>query len=181
MNLSFPDFGDAQAELEKIAKKVIVADIEGRMKAGINLSGGSHKANARSTRINKGLRGLRTAVPLIASGQLLGSFRINLIGDKTVQIMPRGTRSAYPDIISRYRMREQTKVGHTAVQKHLKKVRQQEITPTNYELADILQNQGVHGYKYEFFGISDEAEGKAMEQMFKYIKKAIKDGVRKPV
>ena len=169
MNLDFPIFV-TQPELEKIAKTIIVSDIQEKMTSGVDLNNNAHKQNTNATRINKGLRGLSTRVPLIASGQLLSSFRINLVGDNAVQIMPRGTRKPYPKIKSKYRLK---KVKSSSSQN----------PPTNYQLADILQNRGVRnsGHKYEFFGISLEAEGKAMKWMHNYIEKAIKRGGRKTV
>jgi len=181
MNLSFPDFGEVQKELEKIASKVIIPDIQGRMESGVSISGAAHKPNSTKTKINRFLHGFSTTPPLMASRQLYSSFRISLLGDKAVQIMPRGTRQPYPTMTSKMRVRKQSKVGHSSVQKHLGKIHKAQNTPTNYELADILQNQGVHGHRYEFFGISDQAEGLAMKHMFEYIKKEIIRGRRKLV
>ena len=169
INLDLPIF-KLQKQLEEIATKVIRPDIQKRMKKGIDLSGNPHKQNTPATRVNKALRGLRTDVPLIASGQLVSSFRVDLVGEDTVRISPRGLRRPYPKVKTKYRTRKKSYAGGKE-------------QPTNYELADILQIQGVKngGHKYEFFGISDEAEGKSVKWMSNYIKKAIKDGGRRTV
>jgi hypothetical protein len=171
MNFSFPDFAEAQKELEKIAVKIIVPDIQGRMKTGVSISGTPHKPNTAKTRLYKALRGLSTAVPLIASGQLLNSFKVNLLGDKMVSIMPRGLRVPYPPIKTKFRL-----IGKA---KGTKRGISSSSTMTNTDLADVLQNKGVHGTKYEFFGISDEAEGLSFKHMFEYIKKEIIRGGKK--
>jgi hypothetical protein len=157
--VQFPKF-NFQPELEKIATKVIRPDIQKRMKDGINISGGSHKPNASSTILYKALRGLRTEVPLIASGQLLSSFRIAFRDKDSVVIYPAGLRRPYPKIKKEFRQKKTKKI----------KLSSNDL-PTNNELADILQNQR----KYEFFGISEEAEKKAIKFMETYIKKAIRD------
>ena len=166
--LNFPRINTIE-QLEQIAFRVIRPDIQKRMKSGIDLSGNPHKPNATSTRLYKALRGLKTSVPLVASGQLLSSFRIDFVGKDTVRISPRGLRQPYKSIKKKYRLRGRSKGGKEQ--------------PTNMELADILQNQGVRrgGHKYEFFGISREAEKRAIKWMIRYIRKAIKDGGQKTV
>lgn len=152
-----------QEYLEKIMTRVIRPDIESRMTKGISISGTAHKPNTKETLINKGLRGLKTDVPLIASGQLRSSFRINLIGNDKVVMYPAGERKPYPPIKSKYRLKKKSK---TVTRPNML---------NNNELADILQNQGVKGgHKYEFFGISKQAEQKSMAMMVKFIEEAIK-------
>lgn len=157
VDMKFPDIA-TQEMLEKIMIKVIRPDIEGRMSAGINISGEPHKPNTPQTIKNKAARGLRTTPPLIASGQLFSSFRINLVGDNKVVMYPAGTRQPYP--IARTKQRR--KAGAR------KALKPQKVMDNN-ELGDILQNKN----NYEFFGISDEAEDEAMKMMVRLIHEAI--------
>lgn len=151
MNLSFPEL-NLQEQLEEIARKVIVPDIEGNMIQGTGIDGVPHKPNTEATKKAKSRKGLRTEPPLVASGQLLKSFQISLVGNNAVSIAPRGVRRPYS--------------GNKAT------------LMNNNDLADMLQNQGVggSGHTYNFFGISIKAENEAMKFMFNYIKKAIADG-----
>lgn len=152
MNLNFPLL-NTQEQLEKIAKQIIVPDIQAHMTQGIGVDESPHKRNTESTGKSKSRKGLRSDPPLIASGQLLKSFQVNLVNDNAVSIMPRGTRNPY---------RGDKKANLL----------------TNNALADILQNKGVRngGHRYKFFGISLKAEQESMKFMVNYIKKAIADG-----
>lgn len=163
VDMKFPNIA-TQEFLEQIMLKVIRPDIEGRMTKGININGRPHKPNAQKTRDVKARRGLRTDPPLIASGQLFSSFRVNLVGKNAVVMYPAGTRQPYPIMATLKRRKK----GARAALKPQKVM-------NNNELADILQNKGLpNGTTYEFFGISKEAEKGAMKMMVKFIDEAIK-------
>lgn len=151
MNLNFPLF-NTQEQLEQIAKKIIVPDIQGHMTAGVGIDESAHKPNLSETIRAKSRKGLRTSPPLIASGQLFRSFKVSLFGKTAVSIMPIGVRSPYSGDKS--------------------------SVLDNNTLADILQNKGVGTFKhkYNFFGISLRAEGDAIKFMVEYIKKEIENG-----
>jgi len=166
VNLDLPVL-EAQEQLEIIAERIIKTDIAQRMNKGIDISDGKHPKNKKSTLDFKKKRNLKYKVPLVASGQLRKSFRVLLKGDDSVIISPRGTRRNYPK--PKGAKRRKRGVG-------------QRSQPTNHELADILQNKGLKdGTKYEFFGISDKAEIKAMKFLNNYIRKAIKRGGRRTI
>lgn len=154
LNLNFPELM-LQEQLKDIADKIIIPDIVGRMNSGIDISGRGYNGLAQSTLIQKQKKGLRPEV-LLASGQLRRSVKSEYSGRNAVKITPSGSRYA-------------TRTG--------------ERTMTNSQLGDILQNQGVrtkHGKRYfEFFGISDKAENKAISFMSEYIREAIQRGGRK--
>ena len=171
VNLNLPKIS-TQPQLENIIERIIRPDIQKKMQNGVDINGSPHRKNARSTVVNRGLRGLKTAVPLIASGQLRSSFRINLVGDNAVRLFPAGLRNPYPKIKKKYRLT-----------KRKSKKQSSEDVPTNQELAVILQKEGVKAtnHKYEFFGISEEAEDKSLKFMIRYINKAIRDGKRRTV
>jgi hypothetical protein len=165
MDLRFPEIA-TQKILQRIMTGIIKPDVEGRMRAGTDIEGNPHKPNAPQTRINKGLRGFPSGVPLIASGQLNKSFVINLKGDNAVVMYPAGIRRPYPSVARSNRGRP---AGAQRVM-------------GNNELADILQNQGVHGHKYPFFGISQKAEEEAVQLVKNIIQKEIdKNAGRKTV
>jgi len=156
MNLDFPIL-PSQDDLMEIAQKVIIPDIQGRMNSGIDINGSSYGSLDSKTIKAKQKRGLQT-VPLIASGQLRRSPKASKLGSNAVTIVPAGVRYA---------------------------TRPSERIITNQKLGDILQNQGVRssfGKRYfEFFGISLDAEGKAMKMIEQFIERAIKRGGRKTV
>ena len=92
--------------------------------------------------------GLQTGTPLTARGDLRRSFKVKAKGQGSVIISPEGVRRPYPNTKSN--------------------------GMTNNELADILQNRGLkNGRHYEFFGISELAERKAIQYVEKQIKKRI--------
>ncbi|NCD18221.1 MAG: hypothetical protein EOL91_13145 [Actinobacteria bacterium] len=164
--LSFPDFGvSLQKELEKVMTQIIRPDIQGRMKSGIDINDANHKPNAPQTKINKFLRGLPSQTPLIATGQLSKSFVINLKGNNAVVMYPAGMRNPTPPIKKGFYVRQPKNKKPAKPQKQI----------TNNQLGDILQNKGVAGHKYEFFGISKKAEEEAIEFMKKKIDKITKD------
>ena len=161
MDLSFPEIA-TQKILQRIMTEIIKPDVEGRMRSGIDIEGNPHKPNAPQTRINKALRSFPSSVPLIASGQLNKSFVINLKGDNAVVMYPAGIRRPYPSL-ARSNRRKGTSSSRVM---------------GNNELADILQNQGVHGHKYPFFGISQKAEEKSVLLVKKIIQKEIDKNAR---
>jgi hypothetical protein len=155
MNLDFPVL-EFQRELMEIANKVIIPDIEGRIDAGVSVSGHSYGGLDPKTIKQKQRKGLSTK-PLIATGQLRRSSKAITKGENSVVIFPSGIRHS-------------TGSGRIL---------------SNSELGDILQNQGVRSRLgkrfFEFFGISKEAEIEAMDFMAKTVKKRIRDGGRKTV
>lgn len=153
LNMSFPEIA-TQDWLEQVMEKVIKPDIEARMRAGVDINGGNHKANTQATINAKLKKNLSTKVPLIATGQLQKSFRIKLEGDTKVSLSPLGTRYKTPGIGGKRKEK-----GHTA-------------TIGNNELGSILQNDKG----YNFFGISAEAETKSIQYVAKLINKAIRNG-----
>ena len=155
VSLNFPNI-NVQPQLMKIAERIITPDIQGRMNSGVDLEGKAYRGLDPKTIKQKQRRGLRTEV-LLATGQLRRSFKIKKTGRNAVKISPAGTRSS--------------SFG--------------ERTISNKKLSDILQNQGVRSKRgkrfFNFFGISDKAEVKAIKFMQNYIKGAIKRGGRKTV
>lgn len=145
-----------QNELLEIANKVIIADLQGRMTAGRDISGRTYRTLAPSTIKQKQSKGLRTE-PLLSTGQLRKSHKASKVGKKAVRITLAGTRRSFHG----------------------------ERSLTNKRLGDILQNDGVNSKfgkrTFEFFGISDKAEVKAIKMMQGFIRKAIKRGGRKTV
>lgn len=183
MDLRFPEIA-TQKILQRIMTEIIKPDIEGRMRAGTDIEGNPHKPNTPQTRINKGLRGFPSSVPLIASGQLNKSFVINLKGDNAVVMYPAGIRKPDPGIKTNYRAvlsGNQRQRFDYQVKRKGRPAGAQRVMGNN-ELADILQNQGVHGHKYPFFGISQKAEEEAVQLVKNIIQKEIdKNAGRKTV
>lgn len=151
INLSFPKI-TTQKNLEEIAKKVIIPDIGDRINKGQDINGNTYRHLDPKTIEYKRKKGLRTK-PLIATGQLRRSPKFKSKGTDTVIIYPAGNRR----------------------DTHL----------SNADIGNILQNEGVrtkYGKRFfEFFGISDKAEGKAVKYMVKLIDEAVKRGERKIV
>jgi hypothetical protein len=162
MNLKFPKI-NLQEHLLIIMDRVIKGDIVARIRTGINISDGPHKQTSDAWRKEKLLRGLRADVPLIASGQLQSSFKIEKVGKTGVVMFPSGIRVPYQSraLLSGKRRKRATKIPAPL---------------DNNTLADILQNQGLKdGTTYEFFGISDRAEQNAMSLMNKLIRRDIEN------
>lgn len=162
MDLKFPKL-TLQEHLMTVMEKVIRPDIAARMNTGINISDGQHKPTSPAWRKEKLLRGLRADVPLIASGQLRSSFKIEKVGKTGVVMYPSGIRVPYRSraLVSGKRRKKATKIPAPL---------------DNNTLADILQNQGLKdGTTYEFFGISNRAEKDALELMNKLVERDIKN------
>lgn len=155
INLNFPEL-KLDKELMKIAKRVVIADIEARMDEGVDLNNKVYDENAKSTIKYKSKRELRTE-PLLATGQLRRSFKAKSNKGNVVIIRPSGKRRSW--------------FGERVL--------------ANSELVDILQNKGVDSKRgkifFEFFGISDDAEKNAISWMNSYINKEIRLGRRKTV
>ena len=153
VDLNFPII-KLQKELVKVAQKVIIPDIEGRMNSSIDISGNSYQALSKKTISSKQKKGLRTET-LMATGQLRSSFKFKPVGKDAVRITPSGTRKSHN--------------GERII--------------TNKELSDILQNKGVRtkfGKRFfEFFGISDKAEAKSVKLLDLAIRKAVRVGGRR--
>lgn len=155
LNLDLPIL-NIQPQLVVIAERIIIPDIEGRMNSGIDIDSKAYRSLDPKTIRQKQKKGLRTNV-LLATGQLRKSFKFKKVGKNAVRITPSGTRKSF--------------FGERVI--------------SNKELGDILQNQGVRSRRgkrfFNFFGISEKAEGKAIKFMQIYIKGAIKRGGRKVV
>lgn len=113
-NLKFPELA-LQEDLLKIAEKVILPDIGGRMDDGVDLRGAGHPSTSDKWRERKLKIGLRADTPLIASGQLRKSMVFKPVGQNKVAIYPTGSRKPYP--------------------------RSASTSVDNNQLADILQNR----------------------------------------
>lgn len=145
-----------QPELMKIAERIIIPDVQGRMNTGVDLEDKPYRSLTEKTITRKQKDGLRTE-PLLATGQLRRSPKAEVVGVSSVRITPAGNRKSLHG----------------------------ERTLSNKELADILQNQGVRARAgkrfFEFFGISQKAEVKAIKTMRNFIKDAIRRGGRKTI
>lgn len=155
VNLDLPIL-KLQKELQKVAQRVIIPDIEGRINSGVDINGKSYRSLTPSTIKQKQKKGLRTE-KLIATGQLRKSFDFDPINKNSVRITLKGTRNSQGG----------------------------ERVLTNKELADILQNQGVNAKAgkrfFNFFGISKKAEFKSIKMMQQFIKAAIARGGRRTI
>jgi hypothetical protein len=139
--IKMPNF-DFTSELLTIAEKTVIPDIVGRIDTGQDLNGRVYENLSDKTIAHKAKKGHRLD-PLIATGQLRKSFEFKRAGMNKVLIWPSGDRK--------------------------------ETSESNADIADILQNQGVRTKKgkrfFEFFGVSEKAEGKAINRIKLYIKR----------
>jgi hypothetical protein len=149
MDIRFPVI-NTQKDLFYIGEKIIIPDIQGRINESKDVSNNVYPKLAQSTINQKTKKGLRQE-PLIATGQLRRSPKVKGKGRDSVVVYLYGSRRDSP--------------------------------LSNSALGNILQNEGVRTKSgkrfFEFFGISDEAEGKAVKFMIRSIKEAIKRGERR--
>lgn len=149
VRLRFPKL-KVQDTLVDIAEKDIIPDIQTRMTNQKDLDNQSYGSLAVSTKRARNRKKTGFSV-LLDTKQLSRSFRQRKRNNDAVVIKP-------------------------------SKPRKGKIS--NSELTDILQNEGVRSKQYglrkfNFFGISKDAEKLAMERMKKTIDKAIKRGERR--
>ena len=151
MDIRFPII-NTQKDLFYVGERIIIPDIQGRINEGKDISDKIYQRLSQKTINKKSKKGLRLD-PLIATGQLRRSPKAKNEGKNSVLVYLFGPRS----------------------DSHL----------SNSKLGDILQNKGVRTKSgkrfFEFFGISDKAEGKAVKFMSEAIGKAIKRGERRIV